>query len=103
MTKNLFVTVGDEPANSFSYTTGSNSKSDMQYLLETFDFTATGSQTVLTFASGDTGSPYGPVIADVSATAQAPLVSPTPEPGGLLLLGTGLATLAGLVRRKLAA
>jgi choice-of-anchor C domain-containing protein len=38
---------------------------DLTWTLESFHFTATGSQTTLAFTSGDSGGPYGPVVADI--------------------------------------
>jgi hypothetical protein len=93
-TKTLDVIIGGSPT-LFTYTLTGN-KSNMDYVLESFAFTGTGGPTTLEFESLDVNSPYGPVIGDVS-------VSPVPEPTSLFLLGTGLATLAGFVRRKLAA
>jgi hypothetical protein len=79
-----------------------NNKSNMNYSYEEFDFKATGSTSTLTFASGDTGSAYGPVIGGVSVLDTS-IHSPVPEPSSLLLIGTGLATFAGFLRRKIAA
>jgi PEP-CTERM motif len=58
---------------------------------------ATSGQTELTFAfmASDSQSLWG--LDDVSVTAQ----STTPEPGSILLLGTGILGIAGMLRRKL--
>jgi len=41
------------------------------------------------------------VINDTNDGYWGPNMAPTPEPGSFLLLGSGLATLAGMIRRKL--
>jgi PEP-CTERM motif len=58
---------------------------------------ATSGQTELTFAfmAGDSQSLWS--LDDVSVTAQ----STTPEPGSIMLLGTGILGIAGMLRRKL--
>jgi hypothetical protein len=61
----------------------------------TFTFTGTGSDT-LTLAAQTNPSEW--FVDDVSVTGQA--TSVTPEPSSLLLLATGLAGLAGAMRRK---
>jgi choice-of-anchor C domain-containing protein len=80
----------------YSYTlNGSSSHSDMQYIHESFEFTATG-PTTLTFASADSGTPYGPVIGDV-------IVSAVPEPAAwsMLIFGIGaIGTMLRLGRRR---
>ena len=97
--KTVDVSIGNVTDHAFTFLTGSNTHSNMEYVLETLYFTTTGN-TTLTFDSADlTGSPYGPVIGNVSVT------SGTPEPAtwGLMILGfAGLGAMARS-RRKLAA
>lgn len=93
-TKKLMVSAGGE-SQEFSYTTGSNTTINMNYVPETFTFTATGTATLLSFTSEDAvDSAWGPVIANVTGVA-------IPEPLSILLFGTALAGL-GLVRRRAA-
>ena len=61
------------------------------YLLYTFNVTATGSDTL---TIGIRNDPAYQALDDVSVTAS------TPEPGTLVLMGSGLLGLAGVVRRK---
>jgi choice-of-anchor C domain-containing protein len=96
--KSLDVTLssGAIPASTtYSYTTGTNTHTDMEYVLETYEFSATG-PTTLTFASADVGTPYGPVIGDV-------IVSAVPEPAtwSMLIFGIGvIGTTLRLGRRQ---
>ena len=80
--------------NTFTYTIGANTRDNMNYVIESFDFTANADSTPLTFTSNDENSPYGPVIAGVSVSA-----APVPLPGALLLFGPGLVGLAAVKRR----
>jgi choice-of-anchor C domain-containing protein len=65
----------------FAYTIGSNSHSNMMYQMETLDFTLSG-PTTLSFTSTDSGTPYGPVIGDVSISAV-----PEPATWAMMVLG----------------
>ena len=92
-TKMLTVSAG-ATSPSFSYTVGGNTHGDMDYVLEDFTFTATGSSTTLDFTSDDVGTPYGPVIGDV-------MVAAVPEPATILLLGTGVFAVAAIRQRRM--
>jgi hypothetical protein len=72
---------------------GGNTIDQNGYINLDFDLHGTGSDTVL-FEGYDAPSYYN--LDDVSFTA-------TPEPSSLLLLGSGLLSLAGLLRKRLAA
>jgi choice-of-anchor C domain-containing protein len=96
--KSLDVTLssGALPASTeYTYTIGTNTHTDMQYVFESYEFSATG-PTTLTFASLDEGTPYGPVIGDV-------IVSAVPEPStwSMLVLGIGaIGTMLRFSRRR---
>ena len=66
--KQVDVQVGNQDQ-LFTYTvTGANSRTDMDYVLETLIFTSNGGGDTLSFLSQDR-SPYGPVIGGVSIAA----------------------------------
>jgi choice-of-anchor C domain-containing protein len=85
--KYLAVSAGNS-AQTFAYAAGLNTRENMNYVLESFSFTATDCcATLRTFTSNDNPiSGYGPVIGSVS-------VVPMPEPTPLALLCTALAGL----------
>lgn len=77
----------------FTFDTTGHDKTDMGWTEESLLFVGQGASTTIAFASGDVGSPYGPAIGDVSASA-------VPEPTAILLMGTLLLGLAGALKRK---
>ena len=80
----------------FTFDETGHSRPAMGWVNETVTFVASGT-TSLSFAS-TSGTPYGPALDNVSVNE---VQSQVPEPGSLMLLGSGLAGLAGFVRRKL--
>jgi len=100
--KTLDVLVDSVVAGSFSYdrATKLNTNANMKYSSESFTFTPTSTSTTLTFKStttspvdGSGNVPSGPVIDNVVATA-------VPEPGMVMLMGSGLFGLFGWGMRK---
>jgi choice-of-anchor C domain-containing protein len=77
----------------FTFDTTGHDKTNMGWTEESLLFVGQGPSTTIAFASGDAGSPYGPAIGDVSASA-------VPEPAAILLMGTLLLGLAGALKRR---
>jgi hypothetical protein len=82
-----------------------NSASDTNWVFYTFTFQATSSTEDLSFLgiggtnpASNSNVPAFALVDDLSVTQTTP--SPTPEPSSLMLLGTGLAGLSGLVRSR---
>ena len=75
----------------FTFNTTGNTLGSMGWILKTASFTATGSQTTLTFAS-EAGSAYGPALDGVTVTT-------VPEPATSAFALLGLAGI-GLFRRR---
>jgi PEP-CTERM motif len=93
-----FASVGDNPSDfsvkwdNTTLLSLSNPATGSNWTQYTYEATGTGTDT-LTFAFRD--DPAYMALDNVSVTQQAP------EPGSLLLLGTGVLGLGGMVRRKL--
>lgn len=68
-TKTVEVKVGDQDITVPYTVTAANSRTDMDYVLETLLFTSNGAGDVLSFLSQDEDSPFGPVIGGVSIAA----------------------------------
>jgi hypothetical protein len=75
----------------------------LTWQLFTTTFTATSTATTVQFLNGDPGSDNSNGLDNVSLADDGPAgPSPTPEPASLLLLGSGLMSLAGFARRRTA-
>jgi hypothetical protein len=88
---NFEVTVTDD-LNNTTVLFNSSVAQSASYALYGFDFTGSGSDTI-TFTDLNEPSYYD--LDDVV------VIEPTPEPGSLVLLGTGVLVFAGLTRRKI--
>jgi len=75
----------------FTFDDAGNTLGSMGWILKTASFTATGSQTTLTFSS-EAGTPYGPALDGVTVTT-------VPEPATYAFALLGLAGI-GLIRRR---
>ncbi len=82
LTKVISVSANGANTEFYEYVAGTNTTTDMQWAPKTFTFTATASETVLTFASLSGGS-EGPALDNVQvsfAPPPSPTQTPTPEP-----------------------
>ncbi len=95
--KTLNVTVGSTALPSYTFVSGSNSRTNMGWVLQTHSFQPTSNSVTIIFADGNGGRRWGPILDNISLmqTAEPPAV---PEPAMGLLFGTMLALLP-LARR----
>ena len=85
--KTLQVSAGANSSN-YTFNIAGITHSNMGYLQQTFNFTAMGASSTLTFLS-TTSSYWGPVIDNVNVVQNSAI----PEPASLTLLGLGLLAL----------
>ena len=92
-TREVTVTAGST-TNTFDYTIGSNTKSDMMWQSHGFEFIATITSETIDFLSGSTNCCYGIALDNVSVVA-------LPEPAAWLMMIVGVSFLgAGLRMRR---
>ena len=91
--KSLAVSVGDVSSQIYTFTTGANSRGDMQYILETLTFHADAGANVLSFLSQNTNSPFGAVIGGIS-------IASVPEPATWMMLILGFGLTGSLLRKN---
>ena len=98
--KEMRVSAGGSSAD-FSFDITGNSNSNMGWVSKSWDFTATGTTTTLSFLSlVDTG--FGPALDNVSVVAlSSPPPSPIPEPSSMLgLLSLGVLGIGSALKRQ---
>lgn len=90
--KPVTVSATGNGSGGYSFDTTGHSRAAMGWQSFTYNFTATGISTTLSFASG-AQSAYGPALDGVSVTA-------VPEPAGWALLIAGFGLVGGQIRRR---
>jgi choice-of-anchor C domain-containing protein len=78
MTLDVSATGVPSVAKSFDTGVSGNTRAEMNWTEEHYVFVATDTNTVLTFASTMTGSPYGPALDNVTITETPPATTPIP-------------------------
>jgi choice-of-anchor C domain-containing protein len=92
--KSLAVVIPGVQQEIFTFS-AANSALSMGWIEETFNFTASANDTVLTFmANPFVDSPYGPALDAVTVS------SAIPEPASMLTAGVGLLLVSGLLRLR---
>jgi len=91
-TKQITVSIGGVTQDFFYTLGGSNSRSNMNYVLETLAFTSLGGPNLVSFTS-DTDSAFGGVIGGVT-------VSAIPEPATWTMLLLGFGAIGWTLRRR---
>jgi choice-of-anchor C domain-containing protein len=92
--KSLSVSVGNE-AGGYTYDVTGNTLGNMNWVTETFNFTADATSETLTFTSNEPNA-YGPALDDVRLSA---VDAPVPLPAAVWLLAGAIGGL-GMLRRR---